>query len=636
VVAFTSDSDNSASASAASAATAAVTDIAPTVTTPTISGTAQEGQTLTASAATTNDADAVVHYQWERSTNGFATFTTIGSDSLNYVVTEADEGATIRVAAVTSDSDNSTSATANSAATAAVTDIAPTLTVPAISGTPLPGQTLTAVGAVTNDSDAVIHYQWQESADNFASFKTIGSDSASYVVGLSNAGYAIRVIASTSDSDNGNASASQTSNSLAVNPIIVAGADVNYKAGPGTSVLLDSTIVAINGTNLTGATVTIDGGSQPGDILSANTAGTNIHASYTNGVLTLTGSDTALDYQNVLGSVSLSSNRSQNGQITIDWQIAEGSFTSNVATSRVELVGNVVATLHSQPSVQAPTSLVHELFADFSAPVTIPNASLLVESTTVGFGSDNFNDFSATHNDLYVVHVDVHPTLADNGAIAFDLPLGQLSAALDGDLVSVTASLADGRPLPAWLQFNRDTGRFAGVLPDDIATGSVPPGGDGGITRHDYDPNAPQTLSQSITIEVLARDSKGKLAITDFTIDLSALKPHNTDKHGWNVLPGDGAVDPFATNRRGRDHVIDLAALATGRDVAPLHAMDHVLWRDLSALDTDRAHGNHGNDPVPAGRAGLSDQIKGLGWRAATAERMALLDSLRQGVSGWR
>jgi hypothetical protein len=171
-------------------------------------------------------------------------------------------------------------------------------------------------------------------------------------------------------------------------------------------------------------------------------------------------------------------------------------------------------------------------------------------------------------------------------------------------------------------------------LPDDIATGSIGP--DGGITRHDYDPNAPQTLGQSITIEVLARDSKGNLAITDFTIDLSALKPHNTDKHGWNVLPGDRTVDPWATDRRGRDHVIDLAALAAGRDVTPLHAMDHVLWRDLSALDTDRAHGNHGIDPVPAGRAGLSDQMKSLGWHAATAERMALLDSLRQGVSGWR
>jgi len=214
--------------------------------------------------------------------------------------------------------------------------------------------------------------------------------------------------------------------------------------------------------------------------------------------------------------------------------------------------------------------------------------------------------------------------------IDFGLPLTQLQAALGGDVVSVSASLADGQPLPSWLHFNSNTGQFAGLLPDDIATGSIGPEGDGG---HPHGPNLPH---QSITIEVLARDSKGNLAITDFTIDLSALKPHVREKHGWNVLPGDGTVDPFATNRRGRDHVIDLAALAAHRDVAPLHAMDRVLWHNVAAFDTGRAHGNHSHDPAPAGRAGLSDQIKGLGWHAASADRMALLESLRQGVAGWR
>jgi hypothetical protein len=169
-----------------------VTDITPTVTTPTITGTAQEGQTLTASAATTNDADAVVHYQWERSTNGFSTFTNIGSDSLNYVVTEADEGSTIRVKAFTSDSDNGASATANSAATLAVTDIAPTVTTPTITGTAQEGQTLTAA-ATTNDSDAVIHYQWEKSTDGFTTFTTIGSDSANYAVTEADEGSTIRV-----------------------------------------------------------------------------------------------------------------------------------------------------------------------------------------------------------------------------------------------------------------------------------------------------------------------------------------------------------------------------------------------------------------------------------------------------------
>jgi hypothetical protein len=231
----------------------------------------------------------------------------------------------------------------------------------------------------------------------------------------------------------------------------------------------------------------------------------------------------------------------------------------------------------------------------------------------------NFNDFSAPHTDVTLINVDVHATLADNGAIAFDLPLGQLAAALDGDVVSVSASLADGQPLPAWLQFNGDTGQFAGLLPDYSGTASIghDGDGDGGLDGQPHDPNLPTTLLQPITIEVVARDSRGDLAITDFTIDLSTLrqhrselKSHSGERHGWNVVPGSHG------------------------ELAPLHAMDRVLWHDASAIDIGRGH--HGHDQAPAGRAGLSDQIKGLGWHAAAADRMALLDSLRQGVAGWR
>jgi hypothetical protein len=54
---------NGATVSATSAATAAVLDAAPTITTPTIMGTAQEGQTLTASASS-GQSDNAVTYAW--------------------------------------------------------------------------------------------------------------------------------------------------------------------------------------------------------------------------------------------------------------------------------------------------------------------------------------------------------------------------------------------------------------------------------------------------------------------------------------------------------------------------------------------------------------------------------------------
>ena len=54
--------------STTSAATAAVLDAAPTITTPVISGTVQEGQTLTASASS-GQSDNPVTYAWYSSAN---------------------------------------------------------------------------------------------------------------------------------------------------------------------------------------------------------------------------------------------------------------------------------------------------------------------------------------------------------------------------------------------------------------------------------------------------------------------------------------------------------------------------------------------------------------------------------------
>ncbi len=78
------------------------------------------GETLSASAAT-NDADATINYQWEKSSSAaFTTFTNIGTNSANYVVQSADAGSFIRVVATTSDPDSGQSATATSQVTGTV------------------------------------------------------------------------------------------------------------------------------------------------------------------------------------------------------------------------------------------------------------------------------------------------------------------------------------------------------------------------------------------------------------------------------------------------------------------------------------------------------------------------------------
>jgi hypothetical protein len=119
LVATSTDSDGSGTTST-SLATATVIDIAPTLTTPVISGTAQQGQTLTATAAVANDSDATVSYQWQANHgSGYANIA--GATSLSYVVQVSDEGATLKLVATSTDSDGS-GTISTSLATAAVAD----------------------------------------------------------------------------------------------------------------------------------------------------------------------------------------------------------------------------------------------------------------------------------------------------------------------------------------------------------------------------------------------------------------------------------------------------------------------------------------------------------------------------------
>jgi hypothetical protein len=126
----------------------------PIPTTPTISGMAQEGQTLTGSASP-GESDDPVTYTWYSSADGYTH--PIGTGA-TYLVKEGDEGFTIEVKA-TATNDNGATVTATSAATSAVLDAAPTVTTPTISGTAQEGQTLTA-SASSGQPDNGVTYAW--------------------------------------------------------------------------------------------------------------------------------------------------------------------------------------------------------------------------------------------------------------------------------------------------------------------------------------------------------------------------------------------------------------------------------------------------------------------------------------------
>ena len=102
-----------------------VKDAAPTVTTPAISGVAQQGETLYA-AVTTGDSDDFVTYQWMESTVPGGAYQAISGPFTSgpyptYTIQDGDEGHSIEVVA-TVQNDNGATVSATSAPTAVVTD----------------------------------------------------------------------------------------------------------------------------------------------------------------------------------------------------------------------------------------------------------------------------------------------------------------------------------------------------------------------------------------------------------------------------------------------------------------------------------------------------------------------------------
>src|SRR5207244_2447064 len=141
----TASNAGGSSSPATSAQTATVLIAAPANTAPpTISGTAQQGQTLTEAHETGTARRSAFAYQWQQcNSEGNSCVAISGATNQTYVPVAGDVGHTLRVQETASNADGS-SAPATSAATSAVVPPVPTNTAPpTISGTAQQGQTLT-------------------------------------------------------------------------------------------------------------------------------------------------------------------------------------------------------------------------------------------------------------------------------------------------------------------------------------------------------------------------------------------------------------------------------------------------------------------------------------------------------------
>ena len=210
---------------------------------PTITGSAQVGETLTAATSGIMDADGLgtpgYTYQWIR-LDGAAESDISGATSSTYTLVDADEGKTIKVKVSFTD-DDSNAETLTSAATVTVTAAANNLATgaPTISGTAQVGQTLTAATSGIMDSDGLTSptyaYQWVR-LDGAAESDISGATSSTYTLVAADAGKTIKVKVSFTD-DNSNPE-TLTSTATATVAAALPGAPLNLSATAGDAAVM--------------------------------------------------------------------------------------------------------------------------------------------------------------------------------------------------------------------------------------------------------------------------------------------------------------------------------------------------------------------------------------------------------------
>ena len=293
-VSFTDDANNSETLTSVATAVVSAAANTPATGAPTITGTPQVGERLTAATTTIMDGDGLNNvsytYQWIRVATDNTETDIASATASTYTLVTDDQGKTIKVkVSFTDDANNSETLTSVATAVVSAAANTPATGAPTITGTPQVGERLTAATTTIMDGDGLNNvsytYQWiRVATDNTET--DIGSATAStYTLVTDDQGKTIKVKVSFTDDANN----SETLTSVAT-AVVSAAATV-----PGAPRSLSATASGTNRINLTWSApasnggspitgyrieVSLDGGSNWTDRV-ANTTGTNTSYAHT-------------------------------------------------------------------------------------------------------------------------------------------------------------------------------------------------------------------------------------------------------------------------------------------------------------------------------------------------------------------
>ena len=222
-VSFTDDANNGETLTSAPTATVAARPNSRATGAPTIGGTPQVDQTLTADTSGITDADGLTNvsysYQWIRSDNG--TDADIGGQTAStYTLADSDEGKAIKVkVSFTDDANNEETLTSAATGVVAAKPNSPATGAPTIDGTAQVGETLTALTNGITDEDGLddVSYSYQWVSNDGTNDADIGGQTGStYTLTDEDVGQSVKLrVSFTDDADNAETRTSEATDTVA-------------------------------------------------------------------------------------------------------------------------------------------------------------------------------------------------------------------------------------------------------------------------------------------------------------------------------------------------------------------------------------------------------------------------------------